>query len=476
MLFSSVEFIFIFLPCFFALYFIVPSRKWRNVFLLIASLFFYAWGEPVYVLLMCFSIMSNYFFGLLISKSRRPKPWLVAAVTLNLGLLGVYKYLSFFVQMINRLPGVNIVLSGVTLSNGASVFAFNVLPLGISFFTFQAMSYVIDVYRKTVAPQKNPLYLGEYVAAFPQLIAGPIVRYETIAGEILGRRETLSDTAYGIRRFIYGLAKKVIIANTFGAICDGILVRSPSQYGAAGAWVVLVCYTFQIYFDFSGYSDMAIGMGRIMGFHFLENFNYPLISKSINEFWKRWHLSLTSFFRDYLYFPLGGNRVGPFRLLVNTFIVWFLTGLWHGANWNFILWGLFFWLALTIERLFLRNFLKKIGPFAHVYALFFVFLGVLLARLDTMQLMTDVFRALAFRSGTGSMAFFMETQLFQAKYLLIIAAGILCATPLPKLAADKLEKVFIGRVAIDVFTIALFGWSIIFLLADNYNPFIYFRF
>ena len=351
MVFSSLSFIFFFLPIFLLIYFI-SKKELQNIVILLGSLFFYAWGEPKYVIVMIFSIIFNYLCGLLINRYRKhDKLFLILAIIGNLLLLFVFKYLDFTIININRLFSSNI--------NSLNL----LLPIGISFYTFQAMSYVIDVYKKKVKVQKNIITMGTYVALFPQLIAGPIVRYKDIEKQLSNRTINLNKVSDGIRRFIIGLGKKVIIANNVAVIVDTIFDGNIQNTGALVLIIGTIAYALQIYFDFSGYSDMAIGLGKILGFDFLENFNYPYISKSITEFWRRWHISLSSWFRDYVYIPLGGNRVSKIKWIRNIFIVWFLTGLWHGASWNFILWGLYFAVILLLEKLVLSKYLDKLPSF-----------------------------------------------------------------------------------------------------------------
>ena len=329
--FSSLIFLFVFFPVFLFSYYIIKNRTYRNIILLIFSLIFYAWGEPIYILMMLLSIIVNYFFAILIDKyDKQAKYIMIISIVFNVGLLVIFKYTDFFIETFNMIFNSNISKQNIAL------------PIGISFYTFQILSYVIDVYRKNVKVQKNIFFLGCYITAFPQLIAGPIVKYSTIEAELTNRNENLDEIASGIRLFIRGLAKKVIIANNVGYITDSILKLNAVEYGFVGALVAMISYTIQIYFDFSGYSDMAIGMGKMLGFHFDINFNYPYISKSITEFWRRWHISLSTWFKEYVYIPLGGNRVSKARLVFNILAVWTLTGLWHGASFNFLLWGLFY--------------------------------------------------------------------------------------------------------------------------------------
>ena len=343
MVFSSSIFLFAFLPLFLAGYFILPKRGLKNFWLLVASLFFYAWGEPVYVLLMIASICANWLFGIAlgaVKNDRARVAILVAAVVFNVLVIGFFKYEGFLARTVNRLVGAALI-PNLNLP----------LPIGISFYTLQALSYVIDVYRRQIDPQKNPFFLGMYIACFPQLIAGPIVRYQTIQSQIVGRKETLDDFASGLRLFIVGLAKKVLLANTVAILATKMLSMGGADIGFIGAWAGLIAYTFQIFFDFSGYSDMAIGLGRMMGFKYLRNFNYPYISRSITEFWRRWHISLSTFFRDYIYIPLGGSRCSSRRWAFNIAIVWAITGLWHGADWNYVGWGLYYGVLLICEKL-----------------------------------------------------------------------------------------------------------------------------
>ena len=341
MVFSSLTFLLLFLPITLFFYFIIPKTKTnlRNIVLLIVSLIFYAWGEPIYILLMMFSIIINYFLGLILDKSNKRKLWLIISIFFNIGLLFFFKYTDFFLSNLNNLFNIEIPLLNLTL------------PIGISFYTFQILSYVIDVYRKEVQVQKNILKLATYITLFPQLIAGPIVRYITICDELNKRDESIKNFASGLRRFILGLGKKVIIANNVAILADAVFNNSPNGVGSLIIWLGAIAYTIQIYFDFSGYSDMAIGLGKMFGFNFLENFNYPYIAKSITDFWRRWHISLSSFFRDYLYIPLGGNRCSKIKWFRNIFIVWFLTGLWHGASWNYIVWGVILWYNFSFRKI-----------------------------------------------------------------------------------------------------------------------------
>lgn len=370
MVFSSLTFLYFFLPLAVVFYFLVKKRVYRNSILLVFSLLFYSWGEPKYVILMIVSSLIAYLGGILIDKfdcDQKPKykkTMLITTIVLLVAILFVFKYLNFIVDNINLLFHGNI-----------SIKTF-VLPIGISFYTFQILSYVIDLYRKEITVQKNFFYLTLYISFFPQLIAGPIVRYQTIEDEINNRHESWDDVITGMKRFIIGLAKKVLIANNVAIIATIVYEGNAAVYGSIMYWIAAIAYMLQIYFDFSGYSDMAIGLGRIFGFHFLENFNYPYVSLSITEFWRRWHISLSSWFRDYIYIPLGGNRTKKTRWMLNIVIVWGLTGLWHGAEWNFVIWGLYYAVLLLLEKLLLADILKKLPKIlSWMYAMFFVIIG-----------------------------------------------------------------------------------------------------
>jgi len=465
--FSSLVFLFLFLPLFFLGYFIFKSRKYRNLVLLLFSLVFYAWGEPIYILLMIFSITINYFIAKFIGSSdlRKSKMWLIIGLFINIGLLVVFKYTDFIIGCIN-----NIFSSEISLINIP-------LPIGISFYTFQIISYIVDVYRKQVKVQNNILYLGCYIAAFPQLIAGPIVRYETIEDELNNRKESLSLFSEGVRRFIIGLAKKILIANHVGYIATAIFSQDANAYGFLGSWIGMIAYTLQIYFDFSGYSDMAIGMGKMLGFHFLENFNFPYISKSVTEFWRRWHISLGTFFRDYVYIPLGGNRVSKMRFIFNIMVVWSLTGLWHGASVNFLLWGLYYGILLLIEKLFLKKYLEKCPSFIqHAYLIITVIFGWVLFRSVSFSEISTIFASMFGVNGLGSLSLYIYNGVFQVKYILFFVLGVLMSTPLISLFKEKIMKTKYGFYIIDAFIIVLFLTSIVFMVVGSYNPFIYFRF
>lgn len=461
MVFSTPIFLFLFLPAVLVLNYIIPKKyiAAKNVVLLIASLFFYAWGEPKNVLLMLLSIAVNYVCGLLLgrfdSDEKKRKVVLCVSVVFNLGLLFFFKYFNF-----------------VT----GGLFPVIKLPIGISFFTFQIMSYTIDVYRRSVEPQKNLVKLALYISLFPQLIAGPIVRYIDVEKQLTYRECTAEKTARGMIRFSMGLAKKVIVSNTVAAICDGIF-GSTNTVPAFTAWVGVICYALQIYFDFSGYSDMAIGMGHMLGFDFLENFNYPYVSCSVQEFWRRWHISLSSWFRDYLYIPLGGNRRGKVRTYINLIIVFACTGLWHGASFSFIVWGLWHGLFLVIERLGFKKVLDKLPKFiGWIYTMLVVLVGWVFFRADTlsaaMKYLGEMF------SFSGGVANGMA-QFDNLSFIITVIALVLC-TPVYQLVKGKLEKTEVGKKAAfvigAVLATGLFILSVIFLTGSGYNPFIYFRF
>ncbi len=466
MLFSSVPFLFYFLPAALILYFLVPGR-FKNFILLLASLFFYAWGEPKYVLLMLVSIVQGYLFGLLVEKHRGEKAsklFLALSVLVSLGLLGYFKYADFFLSSVNAVTGLSLPLLKLSL------------PIGISFYTFQVLSYVIDVYRGETAAQKSFIDLAAYVSLFPQLIAGPIVRYSDVAGQLRDRTHSVSAAAEGVRRFTVGFAKKVLLANQFGALASAY--KQTQDASVLFVWLYALAFLLQVYFDFSGYSDMAIGLGRILGFRFPENFNYPYISASITEFWRRWHISLGSWFRDYLYIPLGGSRKGKARQLLNILIVWLATGLWHGASWTFVLWGLWFAVLLLIEKLWLLPLLERRRVLAHVYTLFFVTLGFVLFDADSAAQALSRIGAML---GAGGLPLFSAQAVYYLKsYGPLLLFGILCATPLPKKVLSALREKRGAKSVLDVLEpIALLVPLLIgtaFLVDGSFNPFLYFRF
>lgn len=465
MVFSSFTFLFIFLPLVLLTYFLAKKRQLRNIVLLVFSLIFYAWGEPVYVLLMLLSIIVNYFLALKIERQKRgKKKWMIIDVIFNLGIIGFFKYGNFIIQNINSIFHSNIGEMNLAL------------PIGISFYTFQVLSYVIDVYRKTVPAQKSIVNLGMYVTLFPQLIAGPIVRYETVAEEIENRKENFNEVVEGLKRFFIGLGKKVLIANQMALIADTIYGGDIATTGTLSLWLAAISYTLQIYFDFSGYSDMAIGLGRMFGFHFLENFNYPYIAKSITDFWRRWHISLSTWFRDYVYIPLGGNRVSKLKWLRNILVVWLLTGLWHGASWNFILWGVYYGIILIIEKVFLGKIIEKLPKFLqHIYALFFIIIGWVIFRVEDFSQMGIVFPKMFTWHASGIIDnIILNFDIFSSlPYVLI---GIIGSVPLLTKVREKRRDTGFYQIVSNIWTFGIFIVSICFLLVATYNPFIYFRF
>ncbi len=473
MLFSSLIFLFVFLPLVILFYYISPRRV-RNLVLLVFSLFFYAYGEPRYIFIMLLSISINYIMGFLVDIYRNHKNiirfLMFLTVAMNISIIGYYKYANFLISNFNQIFNLNHDILNI------------IMPIGISFFTFQGLSYVIDVYREDGKVQRNPLNVALYISFFPQLIAGPIVRYETIADQIDSRQETLSGFSYGVERFIIGLSKKILIANTVGLIADEIFNMGLGNMSIVLSWIGIISYTLQIYFDFSGYSDMAIGLGSMFGFEFLENFNYPYISTSITEFWRRWHISLSTWFRDYIYIPLGGNRVKTSRFLFNIFIVWFLTGLWHGASWNFILWGLYYGLILIIEKMALGKYIKRMPKlFQHIYTIVLVMIGWVLFRSENIAHARDY---LGIMFGMGNYQFINIKSLYyliEYKYAFII--GILFSMPIYPYVIEKLNNIKTGWISIlvrdyikGVLLILLFLLCMMYLINSTFNPFIYFRF
>lgn len=474
MVFSSLAFLCIFLPTVFLLYTVIPNLKIRNALLIIASLMFYGYGEPVYVFLMIFSSFFNYLCALWVaSKPQKSKLALVTAVAINLGILGVFKYTGFIVGSINDLLGLAIPVPQISL------------PIGISFFTFQALSYVVDVYTDKVGVQKNFFNILLYVSFFPQLIAGPIVKYHDINEQIDNRQQNLDKIAMGMRRFICGMGKKVLIANTMGQVTDIIFASELSQLSILTAWLGAIAYIFQIYYDFSGYSDMAIGLGHMFGFEFKENFNYPYGAKNIQDFWRRWHISLSTWFKEYLYIPLGGNRKGKTRTAINKIIVFFATGLWHGANWTFVLWGLYHGLFLLLEE-FVPLLKKLPRVFAHIYTIIVVTIGFVLFRADTIS---DGFTYIA-RMFTGVNASQQSLSLALTQltpwFIFILVAAIIGCSPIRPITM-KIRSNMHGETALStkwkVIQVVLYGlsfillaWCIIRLSGTAYNPFIYFRF
>ena len=466
MVFSSTIFLCVYLPLVLLGYYICP-KKGRNLFLLIVSLVFYAWGEPKYVFLMIFSILVNYIFGRLMDKHRenkkRLKLMLVLSVVIDIGLLSVFKYTDFIITNVNAIFGANFDLLNIAL------------PIGISFYTFQAMSYTIDVYRNDVRVQKNLIDFGMYITMFPQLIAGPIVRYADVQDQLADRSVTTADFSEGIMRFVVGLGKKVLLANQMGAVWSDIYALG-GDVSALMAWTGAIAYTFQIYFDFSGYSDMAIGLGRMFGFKFPENFRYPYQSVSITDFWRRWHITLSTWFKEYLYIPLGGNRRGLARQALNLLIVWSLTGFWHGAGWNFVMWGLYYFVILFIEKLFLLKALDKLPKFfRHVYALLLIIIGWVIFASDDVSVLLPYLGSMFGANGAiGG----MDVYTLLTKAVLLIICCI-ASTELPKklfLSAAGAMNEKAAFTIKSVMTIALLALSMILLIGDSYNPFLYFRF
>ncbi len=464
-----MEFLWLFLPLVFVVSRLLP-RKANNIWLLLASLFFYAFGEPVYILLMLFSILFNYGAGLLIDPATgiKRKLFLTAAVAGNLLLLGYFKYFDFFLTLINTVAG----REAFALKSIA-------LPIGISFYTFQILSYVIDLYRKEIQLQKNPLKLALYISFFPQLIAGPIVNYRDIEKDLDGRTVSLEKTAYGIKRFVWGLSKKVLIANTLAATVDNILKLHLNDVPSGYLWLAYGLYALQIYYDFSGYSDMAIGLGKLFGFSFLENFNYPYIAKTVTEFWRRWHISLSSWFRDYLYIPLGGNRKSNGRTALNLIIVFVCTGLWHGAGLSFLVWGLWHGLFLIVERFWLKKVLdrKWFSGFRNLYTLFVVFFGWIFFRAGSISIALETIKKMFSFSG-GNPSFYYQS-VGSAMTIVVAIIAVLAAGPVqqifPKLKAALYDEKNTGYFQIGALAVVLI-LSIISLVSGSYNPFIYFRF
>ncbi len=464
MLFSGIPFLFYFLPAVLAVYFLVP-KAWKNAVLLAFSLVFYGWGEPVYVFLMAATILAGYICGLLMERFAKQKNfWLAVSVAILLGFLGYFKYADFFLSSFAAVTGLNIKLLGIAL------------PIGISFYTFQLLSYLIDVWRGNVPAQKNPLYLATYVTMFPQLIAGPIVRYSDVMNELHKRTHSFENASLGIRRFVLGLGKKILIANVLGELCQQF--RASDEKSVLFYWLYALAFSLHIYFDFSGYSDMAIGLGRIFGFHFIENFNYPFISSTVSEFWRRWHMSLGSWFRDYVYIPMGGNRRSTGRNLLNLLVVWLLTGLWHGAAWTFVIWGLYFAVILMIEKRWLTPHLKKHKAIAHVYVILVTLVNfVLFNAVDMTQFVGDVagmFGLAGVPLVTG------ETLYCLRSYLVVLVAGVIGSTPVVKTAVERLrqnEKADrVLNLLEPVFLLGLVVLMTAYLVDGSFNPFLYFRF
>lgn len=461
MVFSSLLFMFIYLPITLLVYYISP-RKWRNVWLFIVNLVFYGWGEPIYVFLMLFSILINYIAGIVVSNRKsngtNAKTPLIICIIINLAMLFFFKYYDFIASNLAHLGLDFIKPLGLSL------------PIGISFYTFQTMSYPIDVYRGDAEVQKNFVSFGTFVALFPQLIAGPIVRYKDIADQLDFRANSTDQFASGIQMFIIGLGKKVLLANNIGRLWD--IMNSSSELTVVGAWLGIIAFTLQIYFDFSGYSDMAIGLGRMFGFEFLKNFDYPYISRSATEFWRRWHMSLGTWFRDYVYIPLGGNRRGLLRQFFNIFVVWVLTGIWHGASWNFLLWGLYYAILLMLEKAFLLRWLEKTPRvISHIYTMLIVMIGWVFFAIESLPSCINYLSAMF-----GGVKFVSSDTIYYLKsYLPTLIVLIAAATPLGKKIFCKIpDKIkYISTPVLELFVLVL---STAYLVASTYNPFLYFRF
>lgn len=472
MIFSNLVFLFVFLPIVLFLYFIAKNT-WKNYVLLIASLLFYAWGEPKYVFLMLFSIVINYIFGMLIDKYRNQlslkKLFLTIALIGNILILGIFKYAGFVVDNMNQAFNLAIEVEPIPL------------PIGISFYTFQAMSYIIDVYRRDVKVQRNFIDLSLYISLFPQLMAGPIIRYNSIAEQLRKRIVDLDKFTEGIQRFIVGLAKKVLLANSFGEVADTVFASTPSEISVATAWIGIIAYSLQIYFDFSGYSDMAIGLAKMFGFDFPENFNFPYIARSVSEFWRRWHISLSSWFRDYIYIPLGGSRKGLPITIINLLIVWTITGFWHGASWTFMAWGFYFGILIVIERLGLLKVLEKLPRLLqHIYLLFLVMIGWVFFRADDFGYSAEYLKTMFGLNGTPLYDY--QAMIFSNDYWIVFVIGILSSIPI--IAWLKEHFVRLNRdvvVTINSFVspliyMGLMVLCVVLLVNSTYNPFIYFRF
>ncbi|MBQ3183594.1 MAG: MBOAT family protein [Clostridia bacterium] len=459
MLFSSIPFLYYFLPITVILYLIVPKFL-KNTVLMLVSFIFYAWGEPKYVVIMIAAVIASYVFGILTERDRnngRSKLWLILALFVGFGMLCYFKYVDFFITNFNAVTGMSVPLLKIAL------------PIGISFYTFQLTSYNIDVYRGDTKAQKNPVDLAAYISFFPQLIAGPIVRYTDIEIQLKDRTHTVEKVSYGIRRFVIGLSKKILIANALGELCD--IFKASDDKSVMFFWLYAIAFTLHIYFDFSGYSDMAIGLGSMFGFKFIENFNYPYISRSITEFWRRWHMSLGSWFRDYVYIPLGGNRVNTLKFIRNILVVWMFTGFWHGAAWNFIVWGLYFAVLLLLEKFVLKKFLEKNRILSHIYVLFLVMISFVIFNAADMK---EAFIYIGGLFGYGSYSivsaeFFYYLRSFGA----VMIMAVIGATPIPKTLVSKLK--ICGYIE-PIFLAVLLILCTAYLVDGSFNPFLYFRF
>lgn len=463
MIFSSIPFLFFFFPLFILLYFTLPF-KYKNHILLLFSLIFYAWGEPIYILLMIFSSIVDFINGKNIEKykddNKKKKIFLIISIIINISLLGFFKYADFFIKVINNILNLDIPLLNLGL------------PIGISFFTFQTMSYSIDVYRGDVKAEKDFLTFMTYVCMFPQLIAGPIVRYETVSNELHKRDINFKKFADGFTRFLRGLFKKVLIANNIGLLFTLITSSEVNELSIMTGILAIASYAFQIYFDFSGYSDMAIGMGNMCGFTFLENFNYPYISKSITEFWRRWHISLSSWFKDYVYIPLGGSRVNILKNIRNILVVWILTGFWHGASWNFIFWGLYYGILLLLEKFVLKKYIDKLPDFVkHIYTIILVFIGWMIFAFDDSKYLFGFIKALTSNKFVDSAFLYY----FKNYFLILVIATVFSLPVYPKVKEKMNNTIFTSLLSISIYVI-LFIITLSYLVSDTYNPFLYFRF
>ena len=461
MLFSSLTFLLAFLPLVLVLYYINNNRVYRNIILLISSLIFYSWGEPRTIIIMIITIIVNYVMAIMIEEKEKYRKLLfIVTCIFNIGILFFFKYFNFFVNDV-------LMLKNVTLNI--------ILPIGISFYTFQILSYVIDVYKKEVVAQRSIINLGAYVTMFPQLIAGPIVRYQTIAKELTDRKEHVDDIAEGLRRFIIGLGKKIIIANQMAIIADKVYLSIPlHDLNTMFAWIGTIAFALQIYYDFSGYSDMAIGLGKMFGFHFVENFNYPYIATSITDFWRRWHISLSSWFRDYVYIPLGGSRCSKARWMLNIMIVWSLTGLWHGASYNFILWGLYYGVLLMMEKLFFKKYLDKLKGINYIITMLIVLVGWVFFNSSSVDQIIYMIRNLFGFNGSFSLILLNNQGiLYLLPYMLIAIIGM---GPWINQLFIKIRNNTIGFTIYDIYLVVILVVCLIFLINNSYNPFIYFRF
>ena len=467
MLFSSLTFIFIFLPITLLIYYL-SKDKYKNYILLLSSLLFYSWGEPKYIVIMILSIIFNYYFAILIDKAKsknQKKLILIFSIIFNVGLLFIFKYLNFFTANISNLFSINLPVSNISL------------PIGISFYTFQILSYVVDVYNKNVKVQKNIFILATYISLFPQLIAGPIVRYQTVEKELKKRNHSIDKFVNGLKRFVIGMGKKIIFANYAALIADTIFNGTiENQYTGLILIIGTISYTIQIYFDFSGYSDMAIGLGRMFGFEFLENFNYPYVASSITDFWRRWHISLSTWFRDYVYIPLGGNRVNKIKWIRNILIVWCLTGFWHGAEWNFIIWGFYFAIILLLEKLVLEKILKRLPKLlSWFYAFILINIGWIIFRSENINLLTYIFKNIIIFDINGFIEF-LANNYYMINYLPFLVIGFVFSFPIFSKINNKLKENIIYNVIKDICIVLIFVFSICILISNSYNPFIYFRF